>query len=379
MLAVLVALGLAVIRPAAPTIAGPRVATTATPTYRFSSHERGVAAVRLRFRCSVDSPRLHACPARIRPRLSAGPHVLRAQAVDPAGRTSPVTRAAVTVTLAPLPPQAPAIHVGVEPVNVAFGAGSVWASNFGDGTVSRIDPERNAVVATIDIGGQPAGIAAGDGAVWVGNFQGGALAKIDPATNAVVARVDTGGQPVGPALADGALWVSNYAGSVQRVDPATNRVVATVPVAGNPEVTALGFGLVWSTNQDGTITTIDPATNARVGAPIRVADDVDGISIDASGVWVVTFYDGVLARIDPTTRAVAFRTTLGGRGGGVLVAGGSVWATVYDGALLQRHDPSTGRLVGSVRVGVQPREIASGAGSLWVVNQVSDSVSRVAP
>jgi branched-chain amino acid transport system substrate-binding protein len=43
----------------------------------------------------------------------------------------------------------------------------VWVLNAGDGTVSRIDPHRNAEAATIRIGGELTGIAAGDGGVWV--------------------------------------------------------------------------------------------------------------------------------------------------------------------------------------------------------------------
>ena len=35
------------------------------------------------------------------------------------------------------------------------------------GTVSRIDPETNAVVATIEVGPRPDHIAAGEGGVWV--------------------------------------------------------------------------------------------------------------------------------------------------------------------------------------------------------------------
>jgi len=55
------------------------------------------------------------------------------------------------------------IRVGSQPYDVAYGFGYVWASNNGDGTVSKIDPKRGRVVKTIRTGGGPAGfrIAAG--------------------------------------------------------------------------------------------------------------------------------------------------------------------------------------------------------------------------
>jgi branched-chain amino acid transport system substrate-binding protein len=49
---------------------------------------------------------------------------------------------------------------------ITFGDGMVWAADWVDGKVSRIDPHTNTVTATIPIGASQA-IAAGDGSVWV--------------------------------------------------------------------------------------------------------------------------------------------------------------------------------------------------------------------
>src|SRR6266542_4446544 len=59
------------------------------------------------------------------------------------------------------------IGVGDGPVDVAVGAGGVWVANSRDGTVSRIDPQTNEVVATIRLGNSPQAIAVGGGGVWV--------------------------------------------------------------------------------------------------------------------------------------------------------------------------------------------------------------------
>ena len=52
-------------------------------------------------------------------------------------------------------------------MGIFYGAGAVWVANSGDGTVSRIDPSTNSVVATIRVGNSPLGIAVGAGYVWV--------------------------------------------------------------------------------------------------------------------------------------------------------------------------------------------------------------------
>jgi peptide/nickel transport system substrate-binding protein len=43
----------------------------------------------------------------------------------------------------------------------------MWVANSGDGTVTRVDPTTNKVIATITVGGSPQAIAFGDGRAWV--------------------------------------------------------------------------------------------------------------------------------------------------------------------------------------------------------------------
>jgi hypothetical protein len=65
--------------------------------YRFSSTDRGTPARRLRFRCGVDTKRLHACGSRLRVRRAGG-KVLRVRAVDPAGNESGTTTVRLRLT-----------------------------------------------------------------------------------------------------------------------------------------------------------------------------------------------------------------------------------------------------------------------------------------
>jgi YVTN family beta-propeller protein len=43
----------------------------------------------------------------------------------------------------------------------------VWVANSSDGTISRIDPAKQAVVATIHVGPSPVGLAFGANRLWV--------------------------------------------------------------------------------------------------------------------------------------------------------------------------------------------------------------------
>jgi len=56
----------------------------------------------------------------------------------------------------------------------------VWVANGLRGTVSRIDPESNAVVRTVQVGNGPSGIAAGFGSVWEANRDDHTVFEMDP-------------------------------------------------------------------------------------------------------------------------------------------------------------------------------------------------------
>ena len=81
------------------------------------------------------------------------------------------------------------ISVGSAPYALTFGAGAVWVSNEGSGTVSRIAPKRNKVVKTIRVGGGPNGIAVAFQKVWVADYGHSHLIRIDPVRNRVEKRI----------------------------------------------------------------------------------------------------------------------------------------------------------------------------------------------
>ncbi len=173
--------------PSRPRVVGPRTSEKQVVTYRFRSTERGVAARRLRFQCAVDAGRLRGCRSPYRTRLSVGPHVLRVRALDPRGRTSPLSKIRIRI----LEPRAPEIRVGSAPLDAIAVGDSLWTENYGDGTVSVIDTAARRVTTTITVGGQPGGIAYGAGSVWVSDLGGGPLSRIDLAGH-VVARIAVG-------------------------------------------------------------------------------------------------------------------------------------------------------------------------------------------
>jgi YVTN family beta-propeller protein len=112
------------------------------------------------------------------------------------------------------------IEAGPKPGRLTVGEGGVWTLNRGNGTVTRVDPVTNKVVATIAIGeGVAEGeIAAGSGSVWI-SAPGVPIIRIDPRTNRAMQRFT--GQGGGAILvAHGSIWVAAGPQITWRLDPA---------------------------------------------------------------------------------------------------------------------------------------------------------------
>src|SRR5262249_41309151 len=149
--------------------------------------------------------------------------------------------------------------VGSNPTAMAVGVGGVWVGSIDDGTVSEVDPRRDAVRAVAVKSAGPGAIAIGDGDVLVAN-EDGTITSIDPTTLEVTSKSnlqDTKAMAVGW----GALWALDYQG-LARVNRAGDVVTTVTDVGWDPFVLAAGEGGVWVLDDAfRTVYRVDPATN----------------------------------------------------------------------------------------------------------------------
>jgi virginiamycin B lyase len=367
--------------PSKPRVLGPRKTSTNLVRYRFVSRERGLPVSAIRFRCAVDSPRLHACARRYRVKLGVGTHVLRVRALDRKRRKSPLATVHVTITT-PFPPGAQvtatiALGEAADPNWIAADATNVWVHAYEH--VLRVDPAKNAVSARITTPFIHYGyMAAGAGSIWQADFDGNTLLRIDPATNAVVATIPLGNDaaPEGVGVGAGAVWVAeHHRGSVVRIDPATNAIVATISVgpsgSDGPEELAAGPSGVWvnviSANK---IVHIDPTTNIVVGSVSESGQPI----LDGSNVWVET--GSGVDRIDPVSGQVAAHVATPSPNAWGTAGLGAVWLTTAAG--LARVDEASNSLVGLLK-GVPKGDLAITAGSIWLASYGNGKLLRLEP
>jgi len=235
------------------------------------------------------------------------------------------------------------IAVGKGPCSgLAAGFESLWVPNCGDPSVSRVDLKTGNVTATLPltIGDSEGGLTTGAGSVWMMSDAKGTLVRIDPATNTVVAEIYVAPGSFAVAFGEGAAWAtSTEKNLVTRVNPYTNAIEETVAVGPKPRFLAVGERSVWTINQgDGTISRVDAKTN-KVLATVEAGIPGPGgeISVGEGSVWVTSF-EYPVTRIDPSTNTVA-QQFVGPGGDAIRVGHGSVWLSNLRQSNVWRLDP----------------------------------------
>lgn len=120
------------------------------------------------------------------------------------------------------------LTVGEFPLEPVLAYGDLWTLNHHDGTVSRIDTDTSAVVATIEVAlpgpGGPLSTATAGGLLWVAAPNTPRIAGIDPETNEVVRTIEL--EPgCAPSISGAADWLWMWRGCQYRgsdvIDPGT--------------------------------------------------------------------------------------------------------------------------------------------------------------
>lgn len=301
----------------------------------------------------------------------------------------------------------PAVHISVGAriavprgaISIAAGPDAVWV--VGGGTLTRIDPATNSVVAVVTAPrvDEYSVVAIGEGSVWATGNRG-TLYRIDPISNRVSAIISTGGFTGSLAVGGGSVWsarATETGVAIVRVDPDTAALTTkvTASIAGGPGPLVYAGRSLWLASEGHTLLRIDPVTGR--------ASDVDTLSstyygggpvpssfLLASGagsVWAVRGFDSgssAVDRFDENTGQVMARITIDGAQT-VAFAGGLVWVHTGhcycekpSGALVV-IDPATNRAVASPTPipGHYPIAIAAASDSAWVADFTGSFVTRV--
>jgi streptogramin lyase len=201
---------------------------------------------------------------------------------------------------------------------------------------------------------------------------------------------DTDETPAGPASSSSAAprrhdeLVPDHATAV-RVDAESGSVDAVLSTGGDPFFLAVASDQVWIQSfEDGTLTRIDPLTSTASRVDVG---EVVGIASDGDDLWVARDGD-VLARLDGATGEQETALRLPGGplfaprdAGFVAAGGGSLWLTVPPrkgrAEELWRIDPRGGDVLATIPLGGDATPPFAGRRYLWVVTTADQALTRI--
>ena len=253
----------------------------------------------------------------------------------------------------------PRVDVPAGPGGLAVGAGGVWSGDDGGGTLTRIDPQTNAIVAKIDIPAGAGEAAAGEGAVWVANTAAGTVSRIDP-------RPGEGGEddPRRPAARRRRGRLGRRLGRQRRRplrlphrsrdepgredDPRSARLepAARSTSASSPATASSGPRSPTSPPSSRSTRRTTPSS-----APSRFPAPPCGfLALDARQVWSAGgACADLVTRVDARTTGVAPVTVAEPHPIGLALLAGSLWVAALGSKTVDRLDPSTGRVARAPR------------------------------
>jgi YVTN family beta-propeller protein len=270
---------------------------------------------------------------------------------------------------------------------LAFDGTNIWVTNNGSGTVSKINPATNTVIATVTTPGpRPEGIAFDGTNIWVANSSLGTVSRINPTTNTVIDSITVGTSPEAIAFDGTNIWVTNHdSGSVTKIFASTSGNVGlvippvTITVGTHPFGIAFDGTNIWVANSgSASLSKINPTTNSVATTTLPIGDQPTGLAFDGQDLWVALGVTETVLRLDVTTGLQhQINVGVGFAPFGLAYDGSDIWFTGYASAFAARIDHYSELVTAEVGLGFGVAGLAFDGSNIWVAH--SGFVSKLHP
>ena len=266
------------------------------------------------------------------------------------------------------------VPVGTSPIESTLVGTNLYVANFGAGTVSVIDTTTDTVTATVTVGSQPLTSTLVGTDLYVDNYNANTVSVIDTLTNTVTATITTGGGTKRSVLVGSRLYVTNYGpNTLSIIDTNTKTVIQTVTVCTDPvHIVALGSNIYISCN-NATVSVFDTNTNT-VTATIPVTYLAGEMAFVGTDLYVTHGNHTFVTVIDTLTNTVTNVITVGGGPVGLYLVGTSLYITNRLTDNVSVIDTVTKTVIATVVVGDLPFDLALVGSYLYISNPSSDNI-----
>ncbi len=180
-----------------------------------------------------------------------------------------------------------------QPEGLAVGFGSVWVVRQAARELTRLGPD-GAVQGSFPLGQEPRLVAVSDAYVFASNFGAGTVTRLDPATGELATSEKLCDGAQGLAADAEVLWVTcTTEDLVLAVDPSDLSVIGRLDLPGEPDAVHVVDGVVWVAVTDGpALVRIGGEPSAPVAETRRTLASAAPLSDRANVDFVVVGGDG---------------------------------------------------------------------------------------
>ena len=283
--------------------------------------------------------------------------------------------------------QAHRVPVGAEPVSIAVNPanGRAYIANAGDGTVTVLDGNSDAVVATVSIGSHPYSIAV-DGAtgkVYVTHTFGDQLSILDGTTN-TASDLKTGSSDlIAINSRTGTIYLLGYGGAVKVLDGVSQRF-AERPVGKHAWGLTLNdvTGAVYVTRiENADVALVGSASAASISFRAGEIPCAIAVNSKTNTLYVADYGDNTVSIIDATTGQKTATVPVGHHPKAIAIDASSnlVFVANTSDNTVTVIDTASNGVVATLPAGKNPFALAVAPGStrLYVANEAGDNPSTV--
>jgi streptogramin lyase len=205
-----------------------------------------------------------------------------------------------------------------------------------------------------------------------------------PVLDADTSETDVGriGYPV--LAAHGSVWFGHIGtGQLTRVDASTGEVSAVIDISPDPgtdrwDLLAVADDQwVYASSLDESLVKIDPTTD-KVVQRIPVNTSIYRLELHGGAAYITSLDGGRVTRVDLAAEDVVWQAAAGVNPGGLEVTDEGVWVASYGDAAVLRLDPETGETLEEYRTYLHGMEIIhDGGDALYITGNQSRPVERI--
>lgn len=262
------------------------------------------------------------------------------------------------------------------PAALAFDGTSIWVTNEGGASVTRIQAATGLAIGTYPVGNAPAAIIFDGAYMWVANKQDNTVTKLSAGTGAALGTYPTGAGPTALVWDGTNIWIANQNdNTVSELSAASGALLGTFAAGTLPNGLAFDGTNIWVCGGTGTLTKLGSA-GATIGSYSPGLPGCYGIVFDGINLWATDLQNNIVDKIRARDGTLLGTYPVAGPYM-ITFDGTNVWVSNFYAGAATKLLASTGAPLGTFPVGSFPLGLTFDGSNIWVASLGASTVTEI--